>query len=251
MIRRWGLGLIALILCGLIACAFIWPQQMLAPGPVIPAHAHIAKACFACHAPFRGASAERCITCHKITDIGVRTTAGVTLGSRNRRAAFHQFLAQPDCMACHSDHRGPAMVKPRRPSFAHELLRPAVRGQCAACHRAPPTAIHAKAGNNCAQCHTQQGWKPATFDHARLFVLTGPHNTACATCHTGGDYSRYTCFGCHEHQPDQIRAWHAREGITNIENCVRCHRGASAEGEEGEREGGGGGERGGNEREGD
>jgi hypothetical protein len=239
MMRRWGLWLIALILCGLIAAAFVWPRQMVAPGPLIPAHAHLAKDCFACHAPLRGASAERCIACHKITDIGVRTTKGVALDPGNRRVAFHQFLSQPDCMACHSDHSGPALVKTQRQSFAHELLRPAVRGQCATCHMAPATALHAKAGSNCAQCHTQKGWKPATFDHARLFALTGPHNASCVTCHIGGNFNRYTCFACHEHQPDQIRARHAREGITNIENCARCHRSGSGEGEGGERGGNG------------
>jgi len=244
--RRWGLILIALNLCGLIVLAFALPHLMIAPGPLIPAHAQITKSCFACHAPFRAASAERCIACHKLADIGVRTTKGVAISPNDRRVAFHQSLSQPDCMTCHSDHSGPAPVKPKRQSFAHELLRVEVRSQCAACHRAPATAIHAKAGSNCAQCHTQKAWKPATFDHAGLFALTGPHNNSCETCHTGGDYSRYTCFGCHEHQPDQIRARHAREGITNIEDCVRCHRSASGEGEGGE-----GGERGGNGRDND
>ena len=238
--RSWGLGLIALILGGLIAGALVWPQPMVAPGPLIPVHRLIAKDCFACHAPFRGASAERCIACHKTTDIGVRTTKGVALVSNNRRVAFHQSLSRPVCMACHSDHSGPALIMTRRQGFAHELLRPAVRGHCAACHRAPATPLHATAGRNCAQCHTQKGWKPATFDHARRFALTGPHRTSCGSCHTGGDYGRYTCFGCHEHQPAQIRFRHAREGITNLENCVRCHRSASGEGESGE-----GGERGG------
>lgn len=37
-----------------------------------------------------------------------------------------------------------------------------------------------------------------------------------------------------EHQPAQILAEHREEGISNIENCVRCHR--SAEGETGEGE---------------
>jgi hypothetical protein len=118
----------------------------------------------------------------------------------------------------------------------HELLRPDVRGQCAACHRAPPTAVHAQAGNNCAQCHTQSTWRPARFEHARFFALTGPHKTACATCHIGGNFKRYTCYGCYEHQPDQIRVEHAEEGIRNIENCARCHQSASGEGGGGERE---------------
>jgi hypothetical protein len=72
-------------------------------------------------------------------------------------------------------------------------------------------------------------WKPATLDHDKLFVLDADHNAPCATCHTGGDYSRYTCYGCHAHRPDPVRARHLEEGIQNFENCVRCHRSARGE----------------------
>ncbi|MES1994579.1 MAG: cytochrome c3 family protein [Pseudomonadota bacterium] len=237
MMRRWGLILIALNLCALIVLAFTRPHLMVAPGALTPAHSAITRDCFACHVPFKGVSADRCTACHKVADIGIRSTKGVPLEAGKRRIAFHQSLAQPNCLACHSDHSGPQLVKASQTSFAHELLRPDVRGLCASCHRAPPTALHAQAGSNCAQCHTQKGWKPASFDHAHFFALSGPHNTSCATCHVGGNFSRYTCYSCHEHQPDQIRAKHAEEGIRNIDNCARCHRSGSGEG--GERERGG------------
>jgi hypothetical protein len=235
MMRRWGLILIAVNLCGLIALAIAWPHLMVAPGPLIPAHAEMARDCFACHVPFKGVSADRCTACHKVADIGVRTTQRVSIGASGRGIPFHQSLAQPDCMACHSDHSGPQLVKTARTSFAHDLLRPALRDRCASCHRAPPTAVHAQAGSNCAQCHTQKAWKPASFDHVRFFALTGPHETSCTTCHVGGNFSRYTCYSCHEHQPDQIRARHAEEGIRNIDNCARCHRSSSGEGSEKDR----------------
>ncbi len=239
--RRWGLWLIILNLCGLIALTFAWPHLMVAPGPVKAEHRAIATDCFACHAPFKGASAERCTKCHKVADIGIRTTAGARLSRRPDAIAFHQALREPNCMACHSDHTGPELVKASHRRFNHALLRPDVQANCASCHRAPLTPLHAQSGSNCAACHTQSGWKPASFDHARYFALTGPHNASCATCHTGGDFSRYTCFSCHQHQPDQIRAKHAEEGMQNIENCARCHRSGSGEGGEGGegREGGG------------
>jgi hypothetical protein len=236
--RRWGVWLIVANLCGLIALTFALPHLMVAPGSLIPAHARITTNCFACHTPFRGVSADRCTACHKVADIGVRTTAGAVAKRNGDAVLFHQSLTTPNCMACHTDHSGPQLVKASRQSFAHALLRADVRGQCATCHRAPQTPLHAHAGRNCAACHSQTGWKPATFDHARFFALTGPHLVSCATCHVGGDVSRYTCFGCHQHQPDQVRAQHAEEGIGNIENCARCHRSGSREGGEG-REGGG------------
>lgn len=234
---RRGLILIVASLCALIAVSFAWPHMMVAPGPLIPAHAAINRDCFACHVPFRGASVDRCTVCHKIAEIGIRTTKGTAIGADWRGIAFHQFLAQPDCIACHSDHSGPLLVKSKRQRFAHDLLMPELSGRCASCHRAPQTGIHAQAGSNCVQCHTQKGWKPASFDHARFFALTGPHDTRCINCHVGGNLDRYSCYSCHEHQPDQIRAQHVQEGIRNIENCARCHRNGSAEG--GEREGSG------------
>lgn len=236
--RRWGLWLIVANLCGLIALAFMYPHLMVAPGPVIPAHTEIASDCFACHAPFKGVTADRCIACHRVADIGVRSTRGVPVARRAGVIAFHQSLTEPNCMACHSDHSGPQLVKTSKPRFDHALLKAEIRGQCATCHVAPKTQLHAQAGKNCATCHSQTAWKPATFDHSRFFSLTGPHAASCATCHVGGDTSRYTCFGCHEHQPAQIRAEHAEEGILNIENCARCHRSGSREGGEGG-EGGG------------
>jgi hypothetical protein len=234
---RWRLWLLIAGIAGVIALTFAWPQAMVAPGPVIPAHGAIAGDCFACHAPLRGASAERCMACHKLTDIAIRTTKGAPVNAMGDRIAFHQALSQANCMACHSDHTGPLLLKTAQHSFAHTLLRPAVRGQCAACHRAPANPLHAQAGSNCSVCHSAKAWQPATFDHTRFFALNGPHQTACTTCHIGGNTSGYTCFGCHEHQPDQIRTKHAEEGIRNIGNCAACHRSSSDEGGgEGERD---------------
>jgi hypothetical protein len=240
MTRRWALALIALNLCALIGLIFVYPHMMVAPGPLIPAHAKITNNCFACHAPFRGASAERCTACHKVADIGIRSTSGAPRPPARRGIAFHQSLAQPNCLACHSDHREPRLTRAAGPTFAHTLLRSDVRNRCEACHRAPVTALHRQVGESCAQCHTTAGWKPATFDHGRFFALSGPHNASCTTCHVGGNLARYTCFGCHAHQPGAISARHAEEGITNIANCARCHR--SGAGEEGG-EGGEGGQR--------
>ena len=62
-------------------------------------------------------------------------------------------------------------------------------------------------------------------------------SNACATCHLSGNYKQYTCHGCHEHQQARIIAEHREEGITNIQNCVRCHRSPHGDAE-GEREGG-------------
>jgi hypothetical protein len=287
-----ALWAIAVLLGVVFALCFVRPQTMLAPGPVVAAHTGIAQDCFACHAPLHGAAAARCIACHNPSRIGLFTTRGAPLPKG--AIAFHQQLREPDCMACHTDHAGPALARhspvgfrhallqpavqsrcnachaaptglrlgPLHKAFAattcgdchttrgwkpaafrHESLTPALRSQCATCHRAPAGALHRGFGTmNCVQCHSTTAWEPANFAHDRLFRLDGDHNVACATCHVGGNTARYTCYGCHEHQPARIIAEHREEGIRNIDNCVRCHR-SSSEGGEGREQGREDGER--------
>jgi hypothetical protein len=262
-------------LVGLVTIAFIYPHLMVSPGALVEEHAYLATDCFACHAPWRGASSQRCVSCHGLPDIGLRTTKGAALPQSGVKTAFHQELIEQDCMACHSDHAGPKLTQRSRKPFSHALLRIEVQQRCVACHarpadrihkdltigcaqchsaqrwkpatfdhalltkaqqagcdgchKAPADALHRQLRGNCAQCHTQDRWKPATFDHAKSFVLDRDHDTKCETCHINSDYSRYTCYGCHEHTPAKVREEHAEEGIQNFEDCAECHRDPRAE----------------------
>lgn len=273
--KRWLLILIVSNLLAVVALAFVYPHLMISPGRLVAGHAEIATDCFACHAPLRGAASQRCIACHALPDIGVRTTKGVALTARSVKTSFHQELIEQDCMACHSDHQGLLLTQRSRKPFSHALLRTAVRercdgchaspqddihrdlnancGQChrperwkpatfdhallakavldrcEACHKAPADTLHRQLKGNCRQCHSPERWKPATFDHNKLFVLDRDHNVTCVTCHVDNNYSRYTCYGCHEHRPEKIRAEHLEEGIRDFENCVECHRSANEE----------------------
>ena len=287
MKRHWLLLLIVANLLVLVALAFIYPQFMVSPGALVPAHAELTTDCFACHAPLRGAAPDRCIRCHALADIGMRTTKGVAVAIASAKASFHQELVEQNCMACHSDHAGPKLTQRSRKPFSHALLRLTIRDRCETCHappkndihrsqsvgcaqchktggwkpasfdhatltkadlsrcetcHEPPTdTLHRQMKGNCAQCHSPQGWKPATFEHDKLFRLDGDHNASCVTCHQGNDYSRYTCYGCHEHTPDNVARKHQKEGIRDFESCVACHRSAKGESD-------GHGERGGRKR---
>ncbi|MGE5721906.1 MAG: cytochrome c3 family protein [Sphingomonadales bacterium] len=229
---------IAVALAILLVLLFVYPHQMIAPGALIPAHAELQQDCFACHAPLRGASSARCTTCHVPAEIGIRTTKGLPVRRSAAKPAFHAQLRDADCMACHSDHAATLLTQGRSRRFDHSLLKPAVAELCASCHAKPRDSLHAAITGGCAQCHATSGWKPASFSHDRYFRLDAHHDVACATCHTGNQFKRYTCYSCHTHQPAQIIAEHAEEGIRNIDNCVRCHRSAEGEREGGEREGG-------------
>ena len=232
---RLGTILVGAGLVAIIALAFVWPQPMLAPGAVMPAHKAIAQDCFACHTPLQGAASDRCITCHTPAKIGIFTASGQKLVKR--KVAFHQQLLKTDCMACHSDHAGPALTGHSPTAFRHTLLQPDVQSQCAGCHAPPANLLHRQLGQtSCSSCHSTSAWRPATFAHDRLFRLEGDHRVACVTCHTGGNLTRYTCYGCHEHQPDRILAEHREEGVRGgLDNCVRCHRSANGEDGEGRR----------------
>jgi len=221
--------IIKLILaCNLLALTvlvFVFPNLMVGPGQLIPGHKTLEGDCFACHTSLRGASSGKCASCHKPADIGIRTTLGVAL-IKPVKTAFHQELLSQDCVACHSDHAGVKRFARQR-QFDHGLLKPGTRQECQTCHKVPTDSLHKQITGNCLQCHTQNQWTPATFDHNKYFVLDKDHNTSCATCHVRNDYSRATCYGCHEHTRDHVRRKHIEEGIIKFDNCVECHRSAN------------------------
>ncbi|MCF8211679.1 MAG: class III cytochrome C family protein [Rhodoferax sp.] len=218
--------ILSLNLAVLAALTFIYSDLMVAPGKLIPEHKALERDCFACHAALTGANSEKCATCHKPADIGRLSTKGLAIIRPSTSVAFHQELTRQDCVACHSDHAGVKRYTRQR-QFDHSLLKPSSLTQCQTCHKAPTDPLHTQVTGNCQQCHTQEKWTPATFAHDKYFVLDRDHNAACATCHVRNDYSRTTCYGCHEHTPDKIRREHIEEGISKFDNCVECHRSAN------------------------
>ncbi len=183
---RWLWIVIVANLLVLVALAFVYPHLMVSPGPLVPGHAALATDCFACHTPLRGASADRCIACHALPGIGVRTTKGLAIrvvsnpGVAPLKRSFHQELTEQNCMACHSDHAGPRLTQRSRKPFSHELLRAETRARCDSCHAAPSNDMHRNLSIGCAQCHKAEAWKPATFDHA---ALPAAELGRCETCH--------------------------------------------------------------------
>ena len=218
--------ILAVNLIAMTVLVFVYPHLTVGPGKLIPGHKELSTDCFACHAPLTGASSERCLSCHKPDDIGRLTTKGQPIAKPLSATPFHQKLVSQDCVACHSDHAGVKRFRPQG-HFDHALLNAATREQCQDCHKSPTDSLHQQISGNCKQCHSQEKWKPATFDHGKFFELDRDHKTECVTCHVRNDYSRYTCYGCHEHTPAKIRREHVEEGIRNFENCVECHRSAN------------------------
>lgn len=222
MKKKITMLLVSIILIILVLLAIFSPGLMISPGKPIDAHAELSTDCFACHSPFMGSAPEKCITCHKVKEIGIKTTKGLSIAKEKKNVVFHQKLIEDDCVACHSDHKG---VKAFRPisQFSHYLLDSTLKDQCDSCHGNPGDALHSKIKGNCSQCHTLDAWLPATFDHDKYFRFDRHHETECETCHINSDYSGYTCYGCHEHSRSKIREEHVEEGIYDYENCTECH----------------------------
>jgi hypothetical protein len=171
--------------------------------------------CYSCHAgddAHAGRLGQACDRCHT-TDSWGEASIDHSLTAFPLTGAH----AQVSCNDCHADQ-----------VFA------GTPQACVACH--PDPAFHRGAlGTDCALCHTTAGWAPARFDRAHPFPIRHGSSAAnsCDTCHPDR-VSTYTCYNCHEHNPAEIRNEHLEEGISDFQDCVRCH----PTGQEEEREGG-------------
>lgn len=80
---------------------------------------------------------------------------------------------------------------------------------------------------DCASCHTVNGWKPATFDHANHFpIASGKHKLACSSCHTDPKSAKVvSCIDCHEHSKARMDDKHLGENgySWTTAACLKCH----------------------------
>jgi hypothetical protein len=187
---------------------------------------------------------QDCVACH--------VEHVVDHGAAERRSFSHAMLHAAVRTICEDCHAAPVDTTHRdltvgcarchradgwKPAdFDHAALASIEQQHCEGCHRPALDNLHRVIQNRCQQCHSQKRWKPSTFDHDRRFVLDSDHNVRCQICHLSDELRHYSCYGCHAHRPDPIRAVHAEEGIRVFADCVRCHRSAAAEPGGGERD---------------
>ncbi len=169
--------------------------------------AHKDNVCEDCHqggfvSPF---DQNTCGNCHLQIDKPFATEHFITFGT--------------NCIACHDgeDSHGS--------SFDHNLVPFNLIGKhapvaCSKCHIASRNLHDLKAtsqecischvqddhhngqfGNDCAACHSPEGWELATVDHSLFaFHLDGQHATvACENCHVNGVFkgTPMDCASCH------------------------------------------------------
>ncbi len=212
-------------------------ESVLRPGELVQSHAKWEEECSKCHVRFDRAAQDRlCMDCHKEVGQDMRDRSG-----------FHGRQKPQACRTCHTDHKGRAarIALLDKPKFDHAQTDYALRGkhakvECEKCHEPKKkyrqassdcNACHKKddvhkgsLGVKCTDCHTENDWKEAKFDHDKThFALTGKHvDTKCVDCHKkGADYkdAPRTCVGCHRKDDD------GRKGHKGLygEKCESCH----------------------------
>ena len=156
--------------------AYQYPHAMLNPGELSQGHQKLDEKCLECHKAFWGIDSKKCITCHKLSEIGKDTTGKDTT---KRRIAFYQNLADQSCTVCHSEHSS------RKPilNFSHEVLTEAQMKNCKGCHIEPDDNLHRQVSPECKSCHNFNGWKyNAVFNHELISSPAAEKNN-CSSCH--------------------------------------------------------------------
>jgi len=213
----------------LAALAINYAHLMISPGPVSKGHSEIQTDCFACHTPFVGATARKCITCHKVADIGLKTTKGKVIVKKDvkkKAVAFHQMLSQQNCTGCHTDHKGIAIYR-NKYKFSHDLLEHKALEKCSSCHAKPKDKVHEMASEKCLTCHVQEKWKPATFKHENLTKAVLEKCTSCHKRPTDKLHKQVSpkCGLCHlteKWKPATFK--HELLPKVELEKCSNCHK---------------------------
>ncbi len=200
--------------------------------------AHTMVNCLECHAGGFQGTPTACEACHQVDYTQAINPNHVSLG------------IPMDCASCHMTEPGwsPATFDIHNQYYVLQGAHALFANQCATCHHGdynntpntcagchqddynttinpPHTALMFP--NDCALCHTESAWMPATMaNHDDYYVLQGAHALIandCAACHTG-DYNNTpnTCAGCHQDEYTQTTdPPHIVLGFGT--DCASCH----------------------------
>jgi len=155
--------------------------------------------CYSCHAKddrHEGQLGQDCARCHTPDDwkpsTFIHSTASFTLIGKH---------AEVKCESCHVD-----------------LKFKDTPQDCYSCHK-KDDPHSGQLGQDCARCHTPDGWKPSTFDHSTVkFTLIGKHaQVSCTGCHSDLVFKNtpQDCFSCHS-KDDKHAGQYGKD-------CALCH----------------------------
>jgi hypothetical protein len=209
--------------------------------PLTGAHATIATNCFACHKGNYTNTPNTCVGCHQ-TNYNQSTNPN------------HGSIAIPtECATCHTTNPGwaPATFPIHNNYYALIGAHAAIASQCATCHNGNynntpntcygchqtdynqttnPSHAAAQFPTTCTDCHNQNAWVPANWDHDGQYfpIYSGKHNgqwTLCSDCHkNASNYAEFTCTtSCHP-QSEMNNAHQGVSGYSYTSSaCYNCH----------------------------
>ncbi len=211
--RKVAYVFFAIILSFIISNTITY-SQLVSPGELASVHSKLdgVQNCTKCHNFGDKTFRDQCLACH--TEIKTRIDA---------KLGYHNSTRNIQCSACHKDHHGRdfKLIRWELSKFEHKQTSFFLEGkhsglECKRCHN--PSNIKMKdivsksqeaksrtflglnkecgschkdmhrgqVSNNCGNCHTSTGWKPASnFSHEKAkFKLIGKHiGIACSKCH--------------------------------------------------------------------
>ncbi|HKI77638.1 MAG TPA: hypothetical protein VKA26_03770 [Ignavibacteriaceae bacterium] len=187
---------------------------------------HTTVSCQQCHANGYNGTPTDCYSCHK-------SNYDNTTDPNHASSGF-----PTDCKQCHTtsawspanfDHSSTAFPLTGRHTTVscnncHLSGYAGTPTDCYSCHKSKydntsdPNHSAANFPTDCVQCHTTNGWTPASFDHDNQYfpIYSGRHNNrwnSCSDCHTNqNNFASHTCNAvCHKNDHHQN------------EDCFRCH----------------------------
>jgi hypothetical protein len=177
--------------------------------------------CTPCHTtPHSSKFSDRaCQSCHTTVSWKETRTKGFDHNLTAFRLVGKHSLVQ--CSQCHTKMVHGIPTKKLHMAFKN----------CIDCHADKHDgAFAAKYKNDCAICHTEQGYTPSTYTIAKhnesRFTLTGAHTaTVCGLCHRSKknnklifQFDNMQCTSCHQ---DPHKG--AFQKVMNDGGCAKCH----------------------------
>ncbi len=185
----------------------------------------ISTYCFACHQKnyeqtvnpsHRDASIPNdCVSCHT-TDPGWHPATFDIHNNYYQLNGAHAAIAT-GCATCHNDNYS------NTPNT------------CVGCHQndydntSNPKHVSVNFPTDCEQCHTEDAWSPASFNHDGQFfpIYSGKHKgkwDTCTDCHTSPDnYAVFSCFACHPKNKMDDKHKEYQGYAYDSNTCLQCH----------------------------
>jgi hypothetical protein len=201
--------------------------------------AHLRADCIQCHSGYQNLYFEtisvECFSCHAEDYNSTMSPNHAAAGFSTQCQDCHRITAD-NWVADDFNHDFFPLIGGHKISDCFSCHEPGgnftgLSTECYSCHQEDyeqvqdPDHIAANFSTDCTQCHTINGWSPASFDHnITQFPLTGAHiNADCSSCHSQTfSGTPADCAGCHlDDYNATLNPNHPSTGISN--ECQTCH----------------------------